>query len=318
MSGSRSQVVPSRGERGLASHRPADVAALLDPAWAHVERVAERIDLDAGTRLGGWTARHVLVHLGSWDDPGIADSLAHKVAEARGGLVEPAEDADARNARLVATHHDASRDEVLAALRRARQSTAAYLRGPDVAATGTVPVSSVIGELPLTGLLVARAYELAVHTLDLVPAGGAPPDDALQTAGLGALVDVTGALLARQGLTTTFAVATPIAGWVVATSGGDWTTASLERGRSLRSAGAPGVEGTAADVLDASAGRAPAAGLLLTRRLRPHDVAALLQMLPALENAPGLPGGAAVRAAARVLAGAGRAAGGLSARLPGR
>ena len=42
-----------------------------------------------------------------------------------------------------------------------------YQLGPDVGATGTVPVSSVIGELPLTGLLVARAYELAVHTLDL-------------------------------------------------------------------------------------------------------------------------------------------------------
>ena len=87
MSGSRGQVVPSLGERGLASHRPTDVAALLDPAWAHVERVAEVIDLDAGTRLPGWTVRNVLVHLGSWDDPGFADSLSHKVTEARGGLV---------------------------------------------------------------------------------------------------------------------------------------------------------------------------------------------------------------------------------------
>ena len=318
MSGSRGQVRPSPGERGLASHQPADVAALLDPAWACVERLAESIDLDAGTRLVGWTARDVLVHLGSWDDPGVEDSLSHKVAEARGGLVEPAEDTGARNARLVATHHDATRDEVLSALQRARHSTSAYLLGPDVAATGTVPVSSVIGELPLTGLLVARAYELAVHSLDLAAAGAAPPDDALLTAGLAALVDVTGALVARRELTTTFAVATPVAGWVVAAKGGDWTTAALERGRSLRSAGAPGIEGAAADVLDASAGRAPAAQLLLTRRLRAHDVAGLLQVLPAIEDAPGVPSGAAVRAAARVLAGAGRAAEGLTSRLPRR
>jgi hypothetical protein len=318
VAGTRGQVRPEPGERGLASHQPADVAALLEPAWAAVERVAEVVDLDAGTRLPGWSARQVLVHLGSWDDPDVDDSLAHKVAEARSGLIERAESSDARNARLVATHHDASREEVLAALRRARRSTSAFLLGEDVAQTGTAMVSSVVGEVPLTGLLVARAYELAVHALDLGPAGAGPPDEALLTAGLAALVDVTGALVARRELRAGFAVVTPVCGWLAGASDGDWTTVRLERGRSLRSVRAPGVEGSAADVLDASAGRLPAATALLSRRLRVHDVPALLQVLPAVEDAPGVPAGAAVRTAARALAGAGRAVGGLSAMLPGR
>ena len=69
-------------------------------------------------------------------------------------------------------------------------------------------------------------------------------------------------------------------------------------------------------MLDASAGRASAAQLLLTRRLRPYDVPGLLQLLPAIEGAPGLPGGAGVRAAARVLAGAGRAVNVVTSRIP--
>lgn len=303
---------PARpGERGLASHQPVDIAALLEPAWACVERVAEQIDLDVGTRLPGWTARHVLVHLGSWDGD---DGFAARIAEVRSGVVEQAEDTAARNARLVATHHDASRDEVLAALRRGRVGTTTYLLGDDVADTGAGEVSSPLGPLPLTGLLVARAYELAVHTLDLAPAGAAPPDDALLVAGLAALVDVTGALLARRDLTATFAVLTPVGGWVVNAAGGDWTTSRLAPGRSGRALGCPAIEGLAADVLDGSAGRAAAAQLLLTRRLRAHDVAGLLQVLPAIDTAPGMPGGPGVRAAARALAGGGRVLAGWTGR----
>ena len=299
-----------------------EVAALLEPAWAWLERTAEQIDLDAPTRLPGWSARQVLVHLGSWDDGDRDDSgdpgdrVAARVAEARSDSVRQAEDPGARNARLVASHHDASRDEVVAALRRARHDTSRFLLGEDVATTGARPVSSVVGELPLTGLFVARAYELAVHGLDLAPAGLPGPDKAVLVAGLAALTDVTGALLARAAIAATFAVVTPVAGWVVGVNGADWTTSRIERGRSARSLGWPGIEGTAEDVLDASAGRAPAAQLLLTRRLRPYDVPGLLQLLPAIEGAPGLPGGAGVRAAARVLAGAGRAVSVVTARMP--
>jgi len=320
-------LVPAQGERGLSSHQPADVAALLEPAWASLERLAERIDLDASTRLPGWTARQVLVRCGTWPDGDTADdtpigSVADRISLARSGNDEPVEDAESRTARLLASHHDASRSEVLAALRRARRDTSSYLLSEDAVTIGTRPVQSVVGELPLTGLIVARAYELAVHSIDLLNARQAgtavvdAPDDNVLVAGLAALVDVTGALAARQQLTVTFAVLTPVAVWAVGVAGEDWTTARIDVGPG-RSLGWPSVEGTAVDVLDASAGRASAAQLLLTRRLRVNDVPSLLQLLPALEGAPGLPGGAGIRAATRVLAGAGQAVSGLTSRLPG-
>lgn len=307
-------MTPATGERGLASHEPAHVADLLDPAWAAIGRIAERVDLLAPTRLPGWNARDVLVHLGSWED---GDRVAARVAEARSEVVELAEDAEARNARLVATHHDATRAQILAALDRARRDTARYLLGPDARQIGSSLVSSVIGELPLTLAFAARAYELAVHSLDLAPAGAGEPAPEILVAGLAALADVTGALVARRALSATWALVTPVAGWVVGARDGDWTTSRLERGRSARSLGWPGVEGSAADVLDASAGRAALPGLLLTRRLRAYDVAALVQLVPALEGAGGMASEGTVRAGASwALAGAGRAFSQLRARNP--
>ena len=314
MPGTRALLSPAPGERGLASHEPAHVAQLLDPAWAGVARIAERVDLLAPSRLPGWNARDVLVHLGSWED---GDAVAARVAQARSEVVEQAEDADARNARLVATHHDATRTEILAALDRARRDTARYLRGPDAPQVGTRLVSSVVGDLPLTLAFAARAYELAVHCLDLAPAGAHEPAPEILVAGLAALADVAGALIARRGLAATYVIATPVAGWVVGVQGPDWTTSRLERGRSARSLGWPGIEGSAADVLDACAGRAALPRLLITRRLRAYDVAALLQLVPALEGVGGLGSEGAVRAAASwALAGAGRAVSEVRAHAP--
>lgn len=164
-----------------------------------------------------------------------------------------------------------------------------------------------MGELTLTGLVVARCYELAVHTLDLAPAHVAP-DPRVLGAGVAALADVTGALAARQQLRVTVAVTTPEGGWVVGAAAGSWTTIRLDRspGRSL---GWPGIDGSAADVLDAAAGRVPAVQLLVARRLRVHDAPALLRLLPAIEDV--VPGGPGLRAAAGVLSGAGRALNGV-------
>jgi predicted lipid carrier protein YhbT len=61
------------------------------------------------------------------------------------------------------------------------------------------------------------------------------------------------------------------------------------------------VEGHAHDVLDAAAGRQPATTLLIGRRLRLHDITALLRLSPALDEVTGLPGGPALRAATRTL-----------------
>lgn len=306
MPGSAHDLVPQPGERGLASADPADVARLLDAAWAALLTIAEAVDLDAPSRLEGWSARDVLVHLGSWD--GRSD-VEQQVEAARTGRVTTGDDVGARNASLLAEHHDATRAEVMAALEAARARATAFLGADDADVVGRRWVGSVVGELPMTGLLVAQAYELAVHALDLKPAGAPAPAGALLDAGLGSLVDVTGALAARRGVSASFAVITPVGCWAVGSRDGAWTTVRLGLGISAREVSWPAVEGAAEDVLDASAGRALAVQLVLQRRLRLHDVPGLVRLVPALEAVPGLPGGSALQATLRTLGQTGRLVG---------
>lgn len=277
----------------------------MDAAWSAVVDVAARVDLDAPTRLPGWSARDVLVHLGSW---GAGGTVAERVAAHAGGVPGAPADVEARNALLVAAHHDAPRREVVAALERGRDRAAAFLLGPQAEDLGRRWVQSPVGDLPATGVLVGQAYELAVHALDLAPAGVVAADlpDALLDAGVAALVDVTGALAARAGVSTTFAVLTPIGRWASGAVEGAWTTVRLGAGPAPAW---PSVAGTAADVLDASAGRVIAVQLVLTRRLRLHRAPGLVALLPALQAAPGLPGGTAAQATLRTLAQTGRLVG---------
>jgi hypothetical protein len=74
----------------------------------------------------------------------------------------------------------------------------------------------------------------------------------------------------------------------------------------------PTVEWEAADVLDATAGRRPALAMVVSRRLRLHDVPGLMTLLPALDAVPGLPGGLALRTAAQALGRTGRIIGRLN------
>jgi uncharacterized protein (TIGR03083 family) len=304
--GSGQPLVPQPGERGLASADPAQVAALLDGAWQGLLEVAADVDLEAPSRLPGWTARDVLVHLGTWDG---RSAVTRRVDDARAGVVTSHDDTDAHNAGLRAEHHDASRPEVLRALETARQRAADVLASPDVEEVGRRWVGSVVGELPITGLLVAQAYELAVHAMDLRAAGAPEPPRALLDAGIGAVVDVTGALAARRGLTTCFAVTTPVGSWAMGSVEDAWTTVRLELDVPGRQLSWPGVEGSAEDVLDAAAGRTLAAQLVVTRRLRLHGVPGLLRLLPALDPVTTLPGGSALQVMLRSLSQTGRLAG---------
>jgi uncharacterized protein (TIGR03083 family) len=305
-------LVPQPGERGLASAGAADVAALVDGAWAGLLTVAEAVDLTAPSRLAGWTAHDVLVHLGAWDGLG---EVGRDVDDARTGRVRFHDDVDARNATLVAEHHDATRDEVLAALGAARQRAASLLAAPDADVVGLRWVGSVVGELPLAGLLAAQGYELAVHALDLAPAGAPAPPPGLLDAGVGAVVDVVGALAARRGLDGTFAVLTPTGRWATSVRQDSWTTTRLDPSIDPAHLRWPGLEGGAADVLDAIAGRVPGAQLVLTRRIRLHGVPGLLRLLPALDAVPGAPGGSALQATVRGLASAQRLVGRAGARV---
>jgi uncharacterized protein (TIGR03083 family) len=294
---------PQPHERGLAAADPREVADLLSGAWGAVVATASTADLDAPSRLPDWSVHDVLVHLGAWG-PGVP--MAERVSRARAAIPAP-DDVDARNALVVASHHDASRAEVVAALERARDRALDFLTGPEVEELGSSWVDSPVGPLTATGLLVAQAYELAVHHLDLGPAAG-PAPAALLDAGIAALVDVTGALAARQRTTATVAVLTPSGRWATGSSErGTWTT--LRLADSDRTPGWPAVTGSAADVLEASAGRALAVQLVLTRRLRLQGLPGLLTLLPALEAVPGLPGGSAAQAALRAMSQTGRMVG---------
>lgn len=311
MSGDSLPMRPEPPPCGLASVHPADVAEIVTSAWDGVAELARRADLDAPSRLARWTVRDVLVHLGSWPEHSRFDRL---IDDVRSGRMPDRDDVDARNALVVAAHSDADPDDIVAALAKARDRALAFLNSAEAEHLGREPAESPVGPIPLTCVIAASAYELAVHALDVAGADDIPAGVLL--AGIGALVDTTGALAARAGLDTRFAVVTPGGGWAARSQHEGWTTIRLDRGP-VGELGWPSLQGEAADILDASAGRRPALQLVVTRRLRLTDVPGMLTLLPALETVPGLPGGTALRAAARTLARAGWLVGRVEATLRG-
>lgn len=277
-------------------------------AWDAFAAVCAATDLGRPSRLPGWTAHDVCVHIGDWDAPGTMDRL---LTSARSGAAQSeaarsGADTDTANAAVVAAHRNATRDEVLGAIHRARNRIAAWFAAPDApdgpAALGLAPTMSVIGPLPLLTVVSASAYELAVHALDLGPAGAPRPADRLLSAGLASLVDVTGVFAHRRGVRTALTAWTGSAGWQVRVGGTGWDTGPV----SGRRPGGAVVEGDAAVLLDASAGRRAVPPLLAARTMRVHGLADLLALVPIVEEVPGLPGGPALRAAGRWVGGAGR------------
>lgn len=342
-------LVPDPGERGLSSADLSAVAGSLLAAWDGFLVVAQHLadagGLDRPSRLPGWSARDVCVHLGSWPDAPVLERL---LADARAsvgstgsadgpdgtdgtdgadgpdgsvgaaGPLDGAElgaplDVDGANEAVLAAHRHASDEEVMAALRAARERTVDFLDSPEARELALAPTRTLLGPLPMLGHVDAAAYELAVHALDLGPAAAPAPSDELLLAGLGALADVTGALCARSGVTATVAILTPLGGWAFGSRGPDWTTVQLGPDVAASTLGWPSLEGAAPVVLDASAGRTAVPPLLLRRELRVHDVPGLLSLVPVLDAVPGLPGGAALAAGARYLSGLTR----FVRRLPG-
>src|SRR5919202_1564521 len=181
---------------GMADTGREQIAPMVLGAWdAFLERAAA-VDLDRPSRLPGWRAHEICVHLGCWDDH---TAMADLIASARAGGTGTPPDPDAVNARVVAAHRDAPRDDVLAALRRNREATERYLT-EEPEELDAAPTVSVVGRLPLLSVVLGQAYELAVHGLDLADAGGPPvPREVLQS-GLAALADVTGELAAAIGI----------------------------------------------------------------------------------------------------------------------
>jgi uncharacterized protein (TIGR03083 family) len=282
-----------------------EVGARVLAAFDAFLAAAEEVDLDRRTRLPGWRAREVCVHLGVWPEHA---ALADVVASARAGATGTAPDVDAVNARVVEAHRDASRAEVLAALRRNREATERYL-AEEPPELDTALAVSTVGRLPVLSVVLGQAYELAVHGLDLAEVGApAPPAGVLQSA-IAALADVTGALAWQQGVRGGATLATPDGGWSFAADGDGWTVARVAPGRAAGSV----VEADAALLLDAASGRVDPVGALARRRLKVRGLPGLMRLAPIVQAAPGIPGGPVLQLAARTLG----TAGGLLGRLLG-
>jgi len=282
------------------------VAGMVLPAWDAFLEQAAAVELDRPSRLPGGRAPEICVHLGCWDDH---QALADLIASARSGGTGTAPEVDPVNERVTAAHRNASRDEVLTALRRNREATARYL-GEEPVELDTAPAVSVVGRLPLLSVVLGQAYELAVHGLDLVSCGAEPPPAEVLQSGLAALADVTGALAASTGITGGATLATPDGGWTFAADADGWTVRRVAPGRVDGAA----VEAAADLLLEAASGRIIPVPAVARRRLRVHEVTGLLQLAPITEKVPGIPGGPILKLAARTMGGAG----GLLGRVFGR
>jgi uncharacterized protein (TIGR03083 family) len=293
-------------ERGLAGAGRDVVGPMVLGAWDAFLAQAAAVDLDRPTRLPGWRAHQVCVHLGAWPDHA---ALADLVASARAGGTGTPADVDATNARVTAAHRDAPRADVLEALRRHREATAAYLAEEPVE-LDTAPAVSTVGRLPMLSVVLGQAYELAVHGLDLVPLGAPPPPTSVLQAGLAALAEVTGALAAASGIRGGAALLTPDGGWAFAADPPGWTVRRVDGGRPDGAV----VEAPAALLLEAASGRTNPAVALVRRQLRVRDLPELVRLAPIVESAPGIPGGPVLALAGRTIGGAGD----LLGRLRGR
>ncbi|SFP30937.1 TIGR03083 family protein [Geodermatophilus dictyosporus] len=296
---------PTR-RHGLADAGRDVVGPMVLDAWDAFLHQAAAVDLARPTRLPGWRVHEVCVHLGAWPDH---EALAGLVASARAGGTGTPADVDGTNARVTAAHRGASREEVLAALRRNREATVRYL-AEEPEELDTASTVSTVGRLPVLSVVLGQAYELAVHGLDLADAGAPPPPSSVLQSGLAALADVTGALAAASGITGGAALVTPDGGWAFAADAGGWTVRLLDGGRPRGAA----VEARADVLLEAASGRTNPAAALVRRRLRVHDLPGLVRLAPIVESAPGIPGAPVLALAARTVGGAGD----LLGRLRGR
>ena len=273
---------------GLADLDPDELGREVVRAWDDFLLLLPGTDLSLPSRLPGWTGKDVCIHLGAWGDRTPIHALITS-AEAGGRTAPPEPDDD--NAAVLDSHRDASDAEVVAALHRAREAMVEFFASDLPKRLGTLPSQSSLGLLPVLSLVHASSYELAVHALDLKPCGAAAPSRHLLDRGLAALIDITGHLSARAGIDITVTAQTPDGGWAFS-SGRDGSRTTRTAPEAVYGTG---VRGSAADLLDASAGRAALPTLLLSRRLVVHQMPSFMRLAPLVSEVPGLPGGAALR-----------------------
>ncbi|MFI5958169.1 hypothetical protein [Cryptosporangium sp. NPDC051539] len=271
---------------GLAGGGRASVEPRVLAAWDAFLHCADAADLNCDSGAPGQRAHDLCVQLGLWTEHRAVHDL---VTSARGGARGTPPDVHLVRDAVVATHRNASRAEVLSALRRRRDAVSIYFKNFDEA-LDLAPAVSAFGRIPLLSVLVGEAYLLAVTALDLVPCGSPPPPEPLQQAGLAALCEVLGALAVDAGLTGSAAFRTPSGGWGFAASEDGWTVRDL--GSQLP--GGTVIEGDEADLLGLAAGRLDGPRLLRSRRIRAQQLTGLLRFAP-LADLPWTPGATLLR-----------------------
>jgi hypothetical protein len=298
---------PGPDERGLATGDVSLLAEATLRAWDLFLAAAESADLGAPARAHGWTGVDVLLILGDWPENRTLGAI---VGDAQAGLVGEV-DQSGDVARVHAAHAGATPEEAIAAVRRGRESLAAWFAdpaapgGPDE--VGLLPTRSLLGTLPVLTLLHATTYQVAVSALDLEACGAQVPDE-LVTTGLRALLDTTGALAARAGVTASLVARTPSVVVGAAARGPAWRTADV-----APDLPGPAIVAEARTILDITSGRASnVPGLYRSGDLRVVDLPGLLALAPVISDVPGIPGGAALGRALSFMNGVGT----LLGRLP--
>ena len=161
-------------------------------------------------------------------------------------------------------------------------------------------MASQLGPLPLRTFLHATAYRVAIAGLDLEPALHEPmPDELTELVELGlvALVDVLGALAAREGLSTWLTGVTDQGVWTFAAEPGIWRITGVDEQPS----------GSRGGRLGQDAARHHGWARRRRRRALPQgevrleDVPGMLRLAPLLDQVPGIPGASGLKLAARSL-----------------
>ena len=159
--------MPSLGDFadfGVIEHGRAEIRDRVVGAWDAFIRVAEGVDLQTPSRLPGWRAQEICIHLGSWEDYQPVNGVLSAARAASRGIIPAAPpDPDDVSAAVVVAHQDASRDAVIDALKRAREQAQNYLSTDEPQELDKVLVVSTVGPLPALTIIHAQVYQLAVH-----------------------------------------------------------------------------------------------------------------------------------------------------------
>ena len=300
--------IPEAGEMGAASRFTAATTAALE-SWTSFRSTLGELSASGrfDTRLRSTssdgrhhTVRDIAIGLGAWPE---ARTLPDIVDDARAGIVGDFNH-DALTDALRARYHDRPDADILAAVDESIAHMTTWSSAPESPNTATLPVRSLLGTLPVLTLLHAASYQLAVYAIDVEASSTrqAPmpvADKAAVYAGVFALVDVTGAIAARQGVGAAIAARTPEGVAVTRASCVDdvysWRTVSLPPGTKVA---APSVTAAAKTFIEVTTGRIGNIPALMVRRdLVLDDIPGLLHITPVLESVPGLPSGGALRAA---------------------